>query len=57
MQAITKPLLAPILDILIPIGANFDVKNAVLGGIDFMKKVGNIFSVNLLKNKHHLQSL
>ena len=43
MQAITKPLLAPILDILGPIGANFDVKNAVLGGIDFMKKVGNIF--------------
>ena len=43
MQSITKPLLAPILDILGPIGASFDVKNFILGGIDFMKKVGNVF--------------
>ena len=43
MQAITKPLLAPILDILGPIGASFDVKDFILGGIDFMKKVGNVF--------------
>tara|TARA_A100001035_G_scaffold259769_1_gene237511 strand:+ start:587 stop:2698 length:2112 start_codon:yes stop_codon:yes gene_type:complete len=43
MQAITKPLLNPILGILGPIGAKFDVKDTILGGIDFMKKVGNIF--------------
>ena len=43
IQAITKPLLAPILDILGPIGASFDVKDFILGGIDFMKKVGNVF--------------
>ena len=43
VQAITKPLLSPILDILGPIGASFDVKNFILGGIDFMKKVGNVF--------------
>ena len=43
IQAITKPLLAPILDILGPIGASFDVKNFIMGGIDFMKKVGNLF--------------
>ena len=43
MQAITKPLLAPILGILGPIGAKFDVKDSILGGIDFMKKVGNVF--------------
>ena len=37
------PALAPILSILGPIGAKFDVKSAVLGGIDFMKKSGDLF--------------
>ena len=37
------PALQPILSILAPIGANFDVKSAVLGGIDFMKKSGDLF--------------
>ena len=37
------PALAPILDILGPIGAAFDVKGAILGGIDFMKKAGDLF--------------
>ena len=37
------PALQPILSILSPIGANFDVKSAVLGGIDFMKKSGDLF--------------
>ena len=43
MQSITKPLLSPILGILGPIGAKFDVKDTILGGIDFMKKAGNLF--------------
>jgi hypothetical protein len=37
------PLLSPILGILGPIGAAFDVKGAILGGIDFMKKAGDLF--------------
>ena len=37
------PLLSPILGILGPIGASFDVKSAILGGIDFMKKAGDLF--------------
>ena len=37
------PLLSPILGILGPIGASFDVKGAILGGIDFMKKAGDLF--------------
>ena len=37
------PALEPILSILAPIGANFDVKSAVLGGIDFMQKAGDLF--------------
>ena len=37
------PALAPILNILGPIGASFDVKGAILGGIDFMKKAGDLF--------------
>ena len=43
MQSITKPLLSPILGILGPIGAKFDVKDTIMGGIDFMKKAGNLF--------------
>ena len=37
------PLLSPILGILGPIGAAFNVKSAILGGIDFMKKAGDLF--------------
>ena len=37
------PALQPILSILAPIGANFDVKSAVLGGINFMQKSGDLF--------------
>ena len=43
MSSVVTPFLSPILSILGPIGAAFDVKGAILGGIDFMKKAGDLF--------------
>ena len=41
------PLLAPIQNILSPIGAKFPIKDKIMGGIDFMSKVGGLFKCNL----------
>ena len=43
MSDAVTPAIQPILSILAPIGASFDVKGVILGGIDFMKKSGDIF--------------
>ena len=43
ISSVVQPLLSPILSILGPIGAAFYVKEAILGGIDFMKKAGDLF--------------
>ena len=47
MDKVVTPLLAPIQSILSPIGAVFNVKDKIMGGIDFMKKVGNLFVCEL----------
>ena len=39
MDKVVTPLLAPLQNILSPIGAVFNVKDKIMGGIDFMKKV------------------
>ena len=44
---VVAPLLAPLQKILSPIGAIFDIKNKVMAGVDFMKKVGNLFKCEL----------
>ena len=44
---VVAPLLAPLQKILSPIGAVFDIKNKIMAGIDFMKKVGNLFKCEL----------
>ncbi len=46
---VVAPLLAPLQKILSPIGAIFDIKNKVMAGVDFMKKVGNLFKCELPK--------
>ena len=43
ISSVVQPLISPILSILGPIGAAFNVKEAILGGIDFMKKAGDLF--------------
>ena len=47
MDKVVTPLLGPIQSILSPIGAVFNVKDKIMGGIDFMKKVGNLFVCEL----------
>ena len=47
MDNLVTPLLAPLQSILAPIGAIFNVKDKIMGGIDFMKKVGNLFVCDL----------
>ena len=47
MDKVVTPLLAPIQSILSPIGAVFNVKDKIMGGIDFMQKVGNLFVCEL----------
>ena len=47
MDKVVTPLLAPIQNILSPIGAVFNVKDKIMGGIDFMQKVGNLFVCEL----------
>ena len=47
MDKVVTPLLAPIQKILSPIGAVFNVKDKIMGGIDFMQKVGNLFVCEL----------
>ena len=49
MDKVVTPLLAPLQNILSPIGAVFNVKDKIMGGIDFMKKVGNLFVCELPK--------
>ena len=49
MSNVVSPLLSPLQNILSPIGAVFSVKDKVMGGIDFMKKVGNLFKCELPK--------
>ena len=46
---VVAPLLAPLQKILSPIGAVFDIKNKIMAGVDFMKKVGNLFKCELPK--------
>ena len=46
---VVAPFLAPLQKILAPIGAVFDIKNKVMAGVDFMKKVGNLFKCELPK--------
>jgi len=41
------PLLSPIQNILSPIGAKFPIKDKIMGGIDFMSKVGGLFKCEL----------
>lgn len=43
MDSVVSPLLSPIQGILSPIGASFNVKDKILGGINFMSKVGGLF--------------
>ena len=47
MSNVIGPLLGPIQKILSPIGAVFNVKDKIMGGIDFMSKVGGIFKCEL----------
>ena len=42
-----SPLLSPIQNILSPIGAKFPIKDKIMGGIDFMSKVGGLFKCAL----------
>ena len=47
MDNLIGPLLGPIQKILSPIGATFNVKDKIMGGIDFMSKVGGLFKCEL----------
>ena len=47
MSNVISPLLGPIQSILSPIGAVFNVKDKIMGGIDFMSKVGGLFKCTL----------
>ena len=47
MSNVIGPLLGPIQSILSPIGAAFNVKDKIMGGIDFMSKVGGLFKCTL----------
>ena len=47
MSNVISPLLGPIQSILSPIGAAFNVKDKIMGGIDFMSKVGGLFKCTL----------
>ena len=47
MSNVIGPLLGPIQKILSPIGAVFNVKDKIMGGIDFMSKVGGLFKCEL----------
>ena len=47
MSSKISPLLAPIQSILSPIGAKFPIKDKIMGGIDFMSKVGGLFKCEL----------
>ena len=47
MDNLIGPLLGPIQKILSPIGAIFNVKDKIMGGIDFMSKVGGLFKCEL----------
>ena len=47
MDKVVTPLLGPIQSILSPIGAVFNVKDKIMGGIDFMRKVGGLFKCTL----------
>ena len=47
MDNVIGPLLGPIQSILSPIGAVFNVKDKIMGGIDFMSKVGGLFKCTL----------
>ena len=48
MSNVISPLLASsIQSILSPIGAVFNVKDKIMGGIDFMSKVGGLFKCTL----------
>ena len=47
MDNVIGPLLGPIQSILSPIGAKFPVKDKIMGGIDFMSKVGGLFKCTL----------
>lgn len=43
MDSVVSPLLGPIQSAFGPIGSIFNVKDKIMGGIDFMKKVGGLF--------------
>ncbi len=43
MDSVVSPLLGPIQGAFGPIGSIFNVKDKIMGGIDFMKKVGGLF--------------
>ena len=47
MDNVIGPLLGPIQSILSPIGAKFPIKDKIMGGIDFMSKVGGLFKCTL----------
>ena len=47
MDNVIGPLLGPIQSILSPIGAVFNIKDKIMGGIDFMSKVGGLFKCTL----------
>ena len=49
MSNVISPLLGPSKVILSPIGAVFNVKDKIMGGIDFMSKVGGLFKCDITR--------